>query len=110
MAAEVGLEREYRLLFAPASSNVHGEWSVIDEYALERCRNPLHMRHRIARHDVGGPIGSMVVETVMGFVTLLVDEYAAATATQRPLVTPEAPAPDETAAAPTETPAEAAKS
>ena len=83
MAADVELEREYRLLFAPASSNVHGEWSVIDEYALERCRNPLHMGHRIVRHDVSGPIGSTAVETVVEFATLLVDEYEEATRPER---------------------------
>jgi hypothetical protein len=85
MAAEVGLEREYRLLFAPASSNVHGEWSVIDEYALERCRNPLHLRHRIARREVDGPIGGMVVDTVAEFASLLVDEYEHATSQGRTL-------------------------
>jgi hypothetical protein len=56
---------------------------VIDEYALERCRNPLHMGHRIVRHDVSGPIGSMVVETVVEFVTLLVDAYEEATSEGR---------------------------
>jgi hypothetical protein len=85
MAADVGLEREYRLLFAPASSNVHGEWSVIDEYALERCRNPLHMGHRIVRHDVSGPIGPMVIETVVEFAALLVDAYEEATSEGRRL-------------------------
>ena len=92
IATEVGLEREYRLLFAPASSNVHGEWSVIDEYALERCRNPLHMGHRIVRHDVSGPIGLTVVETVVEFASLLVDEYERTTQAGRGLVT-RAPAP-----------------
>lgn len=85
MAAEVGLEREYRLLFAPASSNVHGEWSVIDEYALERCRSPLHLRHRIVRREVDGPIGGMVVDTVVEFASLLVDEYEQATSHGRTL-------------------------
>jgi hypothetical protein len=82
-------------LFAPASSNVHGEWSVIDEYALERCRNPLHMGHRIVRHDVSGPMGSTVVETIVEFAMLLVDEYEEATrpgrASQPPMPGPPDP-------------------
>jgi uncharacterized protein DUF5677 len=85
MAAEVGLERDYRLLFAPASSNVHGEWSVIDEYALERCLNPLHLGHRIVRKDTDGPIGIMVVDAITEFASLLVDEYEKATSQGRSL-------------------------
>ncbi|MEW1776192.1 DUF5677 domain-containing protein [Streptomyces sp. NPDC086777] len=85
MAAEVGLEREYRLIFAPASSNVHGEWSVIDEYALERCRNPLHRGHRIIRRNTDAPVGAMVVDTIAEFASLLVDEYEQATSQQRSL-------------------------
>ena len=92
IATEVGLERDYRLLFAPASSNVHGEWSVIDEYVLERCLNPLHMGHRIVRHDVSGPIGLTVVETVVEFASLLVDEYERTTQAGRGFVT-QAPTP-----------------
>lgn len=47
MSQVVGMETEYRFLFAPASSNVHGEWGVIDENVFTTCRNPLHRYHRI---------------------------------------------------------------
>jgi hypothetical protein len=33
MAEQVGMVTEYRLVFAPASANVHGEWAALDQYA-----------------------------------------------------------------------------
>ncbi|MFN2524871.1 MAG: DUF5677 domain-containing protein [Actinomycetota bacterium] len=51
MAQAVGMEREYQLLFAPASSTTHGEWSALDRYVLRRCLNPLHAWHRVPRAD-----------------------------------------------------------
>ena len=83
MAYEVQLERDYRLLFAPASSNVHGEWTVIDEYVLDRCRNPLHRNHRIVREAAPVTLGPLLVESLIDSVAELVDEYDAATSGRR---------------------------
>ena len=78
MAIEVGMEREYRLLFAPASSDTHGEWSSLDRDVLERCRNPLHGGHRIPRISLAIPVGAHLVETIVGLPETLVSEYKAA--------------------------------
>lgn len=75
MAAEVGLETDYRFLFAPASSNVHGEWSVIDEYVFDRCQNPLHRGHRVLRDDLTKVIGPQFIEAMIDSASAIVEEY-----------------------------------
>jgi hypothetical protein len=86
MAAEADLEQDYRLLFAPASSNVHGEWSMIDEYVFDRCRNPAHRRHRILRRDRYQRSGETFVQSLFGQASMLIDDYRAATESQRRLM------------------------
>ena len=51
MAIEVGLKDDYDFVFAPASGSTHGDWVALDRYALVRCRNPLHLWHRIPNDD-----------------------------------------------------------
>jgi len=51
MAIDVGLKNDYDLVFSPASGSAHGDWTALDRYALSRCRNSLHMWHRIAEFD-----------------------------------------------------------
>lgn len=45
MASEVGLMDEYRFTFQIESGVTHGEWWAIEEYAMQRCMNPLHRFH-----------------------------------------------------------------
>lgn len=78
MAIEVGMDREYRLQFAPASSATHGEWSTLDRYVLHRCRNPLHRGHRIPRQSLSTSIGAQLMETVLALAHDLVDDYISA--------------------------------
>lgn len=85
MATEADLDQEYRLVFAPASSNVHGEWSIIDEYVFVRCQNPAHRRHRILGRDRDHRAGSMFVQSLYMHAELLVDDYRDATESQRKL-------------------------
>lgn len=85
MASEAGLEQEYRLLFAPASSNVHGEWSIIDQYVFDRCRNPAHRRHRILRSDRDQQVGPMFLKSLLDHARLLIADYETATESQRKL-------------------------
>jgi Family of unknown function (DUF5677) len=85
MATEAGLEHEYRLLFAPASSSVHGEWSIIDEYVFDRCRNPAHRRHRILRRDRDHRTGPMFLNSLLAHASLLISDYKTATESQRKL-------------------------
>jgi hypothetical protein len=47
MALAVNLGDEYRHIYQPASSIAHGEWWTIEDYAMQRCMNPLHLFHRI---------------------------------------------------------------
>jgi len=83
MAAEVGMETEYRILFQPASSNVHGEWSIIDENVFVRCANPTHRRHRILSNDLDSYAGPAFLESILGHASALVAEYESTTAPQR---------------------------
>lgn len=47
MADECSAMDVYRHVFQPMSAVVHGEWWTIEDYALQRCANPLHRFHRI---------------------------------------------------------------
>jgi hypothetical protein len=78
MAIEVGLKSDYDFVFAPASGTTHGDWAALDRYALVRCRNPLHMWHRIPNFDTGVLVDPSVMETVLGMANEVVDSYIAA--------------------------------
>lgn len=75
MSQAVGMESDYRFVFAPASSNVHGEWGVIDENVFTTCANPLHRYHRIVAKPSPSRIGASFVETIMDRATDLVQRY-----------------------------------
>ncbi len=75
MAEQVGLLTDYRLVFQPASSNVHGEWTSLDQYILSTCRNPLHRWHRIPNSDPMLTLGPNVVEIALGMLEQLVAEF-----------------------------------
>jgi hypothetical protein len=75
MSDEVGLADDYRLLFAPASSNVHGEWGALDMNVFETCRNPLHGGHRILLDEQRSVIGPHFIEDVLDYARELADEY-----------------------------------
>jgi hypothetical protein len=47
MAEEVGMLDEYGHVYQSASGITHGEWWAIEDYALQRCQNPLHLFHRL---------------------------------------------------------------
>lgn len=47
LAAEAGMERIYKLIFSPASSDVHGTWLSLKQSSLIRCAEPLHRFHRL---------------------------------------------------------------
>jgi hypothetical protein len=51
MAADVGLDELYRFAYQPASSVTHGEWWTIEDFAMQRCLNPLHRGHLIPSFD-----------------------------------------------------------
>jgi hypothetical protein len=78
MAEQVGLLTEYRLLFAPASATVHGEWGALDQYVLAVCENPLHRHHRIPRSDLSIRLGPELVDSAVSIAYQLVDDYASA--------------------------------
>ncbi|WP_314452824.1 DUF5677 domain-containing protein [uncultured Microbacterium sp.] len=77
MSQAVGMESDYRFVFAPASSNVHGEWGVIDENVFTTCANPLHRYHRIVAEPSSTLIGASFVESIMDRATDLVQRYVA---------------------------------
>lgn len=47
MAEEAGLLDLYRHLYQSASGVSHGEWWAVEDYAMQRCLNPLHAFHAI---------------------------------------------------------------
>jgi hypothetical protein len=49
MANDVGLDNLYHMVYSPASSELHGEWTSLKEYHLQRCGNPLHRFHWLPR-------------------------------------------------------------
>ncbi|MEW6477168.1 MAG: DUF5677 domain-containing protein [Actinomycetota bacterium] len=78
MAIDVGLKSDYDFVFAPASGTTHGDWTALDRYALVRCRNPLHMWHRIPNFDVAVLVDPSVMQTVVAMADDVIDEYNAA--------------------------------
>ncbi len=75
MANAVDLAREYRTLFAPMSSNVHGEWVALDQYALDVCRNPLHRAHRLPNFDPRTTLSPSHVTLALDQLEAMIDEY-----------------------------------
>ena len=75
MADEVHLGSDYRLLFAHASSNVHGEWGSLDMNVFETCLNPLHGMHRIVRDGDVSVIGADFIEDVLSYAEDLLADY-----------------------------------
>jgi hypothetical protein len=47
LAQEAGLEDLYRLVFTPASGDLHGSWVSLKSSNLVRCAEPLHRWHRL---------------------------------------------------------------
>lgn len=82
MSQAVGMESDYRFVFAPASSNVHGEWGVIDENVFTTCANPLHRFHRIVARPSPTVIGPSFVESIMDRADNLVDYYVKSVGTE----------------------------
>jgi hypothetical protein len=76
MADTIGLGDDYRFIFAPASSSFHGEWSAVEQFALERCMNPLHRGHRIPRKDNAVAMGPQLIELALDQIEDLVSRYA----------------------------------
>ena len=81
MADEVDLGNDYRLLFQPASSNVHGEWGAIDMNVFEPYLNPLHANHRVLADNDRTVIGPPFLHDLMDYTDTLIEEYATAVMT-----------------------------
>jgi hypothetical protein len=47
LASEAGMDRLYRLVFSPTSSDVHGTWFSLKNSNLIVCKEPLHRFHRL---------------------------------------------------------------
>jgi len=60
MADEADMADDYRLHFQVESGVTHGEWWAIEEYAMQRCMNPLHRFHLL-------PTFSPIYPATVGF-------------------------------------------
>ncbi len=47
LAFAAGLEKQYRLVYDPASADIHGTWMSLANSNLTWCALPLHRYHRI---------------------------------------------------------------
>lgn len=47
LAQEAGMEQYYRLVFSPASGDLHGSWMSLKSSNLVHCVEPLHKWHRL---------------------------------------------------------------
>ena len=47
LASKAGMERLYRLVYSPTSSDLHGSWMSLKHSNLCRCAEPLHRFHRL---------------------------------------------------------------
>jgi hypothetical protein len=91
MAAEAGLDDTYRHVYQPASGATHGEWWALEDYAMQRCLNPLHLFHRIPSFE-----GEFPVTPAFGplLVHKLQDVIDQALRVLRPPASPDRPTPD----------------
>ena len=55
MADDIGEIDDYNHIFQVASGVTHGEWWAIEDYALQRCINPLHRFHYVPNFDLHEP-------------------------------------------------------
>jgi hypothetical protein len=83
MAFDTGLEETYRYVYQPASGVGHGEWWTLEDYALQRCLNPLHRFHWIpSMEPVGGDepeVGRMWVSQLGRIIRIALGQLDAST-------------------------------
>jgi len=51
LASSVGMEKYYRLVYSPASSDLHGSWFSLKHSSLWHCAEPLHRFHRLPAYS-----------------------------------------------------------
>jgi hypothetical protein len=51
LATEAGMEKLYRLVYNPASGDVHGTWLALKGSNLAHCVEPLHRFHRLPSYS-----------------------------------------------------------
>lgn len=90
MAEEVGMLDEYRHVYQSASGITHGEWWAIEDYALQRCQNPLHLFHRLPSLEEFRSEPEFV-GTLINYFDRLIDDVADGLGIE---IDPDAPAPE----------------
>ncbi|WP_385870288.1 DUF5677 domain-containing protein [Streptomyces viridiviolaceus] len=73
MAEEVGMQDLYSRFFQPLSASVHGEWSALDNYVVDRCVNPLHRFHRIPVQYLTPILGQETLAGAIGGLRRVLD-------------------------------------
>jgi hypothetical protein len=80
MARAVGLQDMYHSVMIPASSSLHGDWSALDEYVLDRCQHVLHDQHVVPRAEYASGSQEQFPELAESFALWSFDEYGRAMA------------------------------
>lgn len=75
MAMDVGMEKQYRLMYQPHSDISHGEWTSLDGYALNRCLNPAHRLHRLPQQELGARVDTDALNLIAGLLDDIVETY-----------------------------------
>ncbi|MGA5323526.1 DUF5677 domain-containing protein [Streptomyces seoulensis] len=73
MAEGVGMQDLYSRVFQPLSASVHGEWSALDNYVVDRCINPLHRFHRIPVQYLTPMLGQDTLAAAIGSLKRVLD-------------------------------------
>jgi hypothetical protein len=94
MAKETGLSDIYRYEYQTMSGVAHGEWWAIEDYAMQRCLNPLHRFHQIPSMALSFGSDATVAHYLSAkfgeLVTLALTHLDVVTPTTREVTDPEA--------------------
>lgn len=88
MADQVGELERYNRLFQTSSGVNHGEWWALEDYALDRCHNPLHRFHWIPRLQWEQPFAELRFPAIL---LSLLDEIIHLVIEQQALGNPSSP-------------------
>lgn len=73
MASEAELIDFYNHVFQSASSVIHGEWSSVSNYSMQRCANPLHKFHLVPSFTLEFPLTPELPKLFLRYLDEIID-------------------------------------